>query len=49
MFCKNCGKQICDDAKFCECCGTVINDQTVSSEKSEQSGIASKKVAVKKR
>ena len=48
MFCSKCGKQIDDDAKFCEYCGAVINDQTVSSEKSEQSGITSKKVSVKK-
>jgi hypothetical protein len=27
MFCPNCGKQIQDNAKFCESCGTVLNDQ----------------------
>lgn len=48
MFCSKCGKKIDDDVKFCEYCGVVINDQTVSSEKSEQSGITSKKVSVKK-
>lgn len=48
MFCENCGKKIDDDAKFCEYCGDVINTPTISNEKSEQSGITSKKVSVKK-
>lgn len=48
MFCENCGKQIEDDAKFCKHCGAVINTQTISNEKSKQSGITSKKVSVKK-
>ncbi|MCM1008777.1 MAG: zinc-ribbon domain-containing protein [Ruminococcus flavefaciens] len=49
MFCPNCGKQIDDDAKFCEHCGAVIKTSTISNEKSEQSGVTSKKVSVKKR
>lgn len=48
MFCKNCGKQIDDDAKFCEHCGAVINTQTISSKKSEQSDVTSRNVFVKK-
>lgn len=27
MFCPSCGKQIADDAKFCEFCGNVMNNQ----------------------
>ena len=48
MFCSKCGKQIEDDAKFCEHCGAVINTPTISNEKSEQSGVTSKKISVKK-
>lgn len=48
MFCHNCGKQIDDDAKFCEHCGTVIKTPMINNEKSEQSGVTSKKVSVKK-
>lgn len=48
MFCSKCGKKIYDDVKFCEYCGAVINTPTISNEKSEQSGITSKKVSVKK-
>lgn len=48
MFCKNCGKKIDDDVKFCEYCGAVINTLTISNEKSEQSGVTSKKISVKK-
>ena len=48
MFCEKCGKQIDDDAKFCKHCGAVINTQTISNEKSKQSGITSQKVSVKK-
>lgn len=48
MFCENCGKQIEDDARFCEHCGAVINTQIISNEKSKQSGITSQKVSVKK-
>lgn len=38
MFCKNCGKQIDDDTKFCEYCGASIEfkAETVSNENSEQ-------------
>lgn len=49
MFCSKCGKQVEADAKFCEHCGAVINTPTISNEKSEQSGITSKKVSVKKK
>lgn len=48
MFCSNCGNKIEDDAKFCEHCGTVIKAPTIRSEQSEQSGVTSKKVFVKK-
>ncbi len=48
MFCPNCGNKIEDDAKFCENCGAVINTQTIRSEKSEQSGVTSRNVSVKK-
>lgn len=48
MFCENCGKKIDDDVKFCEYCGAVINTLTISNEKSEQSGVTSKKISVKK-
>ena len=48
MFCENCGKQIEDDAKFCEYCGAVISTQTIGNEKAEQAGVTSKKVSVKK-
>ena len=48
MFCSKCGKQIEDDAKFCEHCGAVINTPTIRNEKSEQTVITSKKVSVKK-
>lgn len=37
MFCSKCGKQIEDDAKFCEHCGAAMNERAVSSEKVEQS------------
>lgn len=33
MFCKNCGKQIDDDAKFCEHCRAVINDKAETVDK----------------
>ncbi len=49
MFCENCGKNIEDDAKFCEHCGAVINTPTISNEKSEQTGVTSEKASVKKR
>lgn len=26
MYCKNCGKQIADDSKFCKYCGTLVDD-----------------------
>lgn len=48
MFCENCGKNIEDDAKFCEHCGAVINTPTISNEKSEQTGVTSEKASVKK-
>lgn len=48
MFCSKCGKQIDDDAKFCEYCGAVINDQTVSSEKSKQTMVTNNNTSVKK-
>lgn len=48
MFCSKCGKQVKADAKFCEYCGAVINTPTISNEKSEQSGVTSKKISVKK-
>ena len=30
MFCSNCGKQVPDDAQFCEGCGTRVGDMVVS-------------------
>ncbi|WP_317367030.1 zinc ribbon domain-containing protein [uncultured Tyzzerella sp.] len=26
MFCKNCGKEVKDDSKFCQNCGVLCND-----------------------
>lgn len=26
MFCKKCGKELADDAKFCDQCGCQVND-----------------------
>lgn len=48
MFCSKCGKQIDDDAKFCEYCGAIINDQTVSGEKSKQTMVTNNNTSVKK-
>ncbi len=30
MFCGNCGKQIEDTAKFCPCCGAVVEKETMT-------------------
>ena len=27
MFCRNCGAQLEDDAKFCSACGTAVNEE----------------------
>ncbi|MBQ5890320.1 MAG: zinc ribbon domain-containing protein, partial [Clostridia bacterium] len=32
MFCKNCGMQLADDAKFCGACGAVLDAAPVSEE-----------------
>lgn len=32
MYCKNCGKEIQDDAKTCESCGTPVNEQGIQSD-----------------
>ena len=34
MICKNCGKEIPDEAKFCKFCGEATNSDEVSSENS---------------
>lgn len=40
MFCKNCGKEIAEDAKFCPSCGATIgietNTQAVKTENNEK-------------
>lgn len=28
MYCKNCGKEIADDSKFCQHCGTALEEST---------------------
>ena len=44
MFCKNCGKEIPDYAKFCTACGTAIDDsETVDAENTESNAEESAK------
>lgn len=37
MFCKNCGKEIEDDAKFCSACGTAVEAGAQTSASAESS------------
>lgn len=32
MFCRNCGKNIPDDSKFCISCGTPVENNTISNQ-----------------
>lgn len=32
MYCKNCGKEVSDDAKYCPSCGTPLNVETNSND-----------------
>ena len=32
MFCKNCGKEVDDDAKFCPKCGKTIDEEVIRSD-----------------
>lgn len=41
MFCKNCGAEIADDAKFCGNCGMELSAEAEKTKKSEPSPFAS--------
>jgi uncharacterized membrane protein YvbJ len=36
MYCKNCGKQIADDSKFCKYCGTLVDDSMTTNDNSNE-------------
>ena len=43
MYCKNCGKEVSEDANFCADCGTVIVDESVTEQSGNDILIAKKK------
>lgn len=36
MYCKNCGKQIADDSKFCKYCGALVEDSITTKNHSDE-------------
>ena len=44
MFCSNCGKELMQDAKFCDKCGSIIQNQ--NSQSSTQIANAAKQVGL---
>ena len=46
MFCKNCGKELTNDTKFCPACGTAVNeDKPFGAEVDENDNRKSKLIA----
>ena len=44
MYCKNCGKQIADDSKFCKYCGTLVDDSMTTNDNSNEFGKGATKI-----
>ncbi len=45
MFCKKCGKQLSDDAKFCGGCGSAVTQNVSAEETNTPEAIQEKPVA----
>ena len=48
MFCKNCGRELPDDAKFCVQCGASMNQKAESTEKTKKTDTSNVKAVTEK-